>query len=80
LVPSGKKLSDVALDLELLGALTASLMLAVFVKHPDVAIEVLADLQGTQQLPRLSQRQKQTFTEAIKIAQRFAAEAAGHYQ
>jgi hypothetical protein len=55
-------------------------MLAVFVKHPDVAIEVLADLQGTQQLPRLSQRQKQTFTEAIKIAQRFAAEAAGHYQ
>lgn len=78
LVPSGKKLSDVAQDVELLAALSGSLMLAVFTKYPDAATLILADLQQSQHMPRLTQGQKQIFAVAFEIVERFAAEAADH--
>jgi hypothetical protein len=45
LVPSGTKLSDVSLNVEMLAALSASLMAVFFEEHPDRKDKVAAFLK-----------------------------------
>ena len=71
LIPSGKKLSEVTYNVELLGVLSASLMGVLFKRDPKAKGEVLAYLQEALTWKRLNRHQKEITRDAIGIVNRY---------
>jgi hypothetical protein len=71
LVPSGTKLSDVSLNVEMLAALSASLMAVFFEEHPDRKDKVAAFLKNGLTSKKLTERQKATLKAAIRIVKSY---------
>jgi hypothetical protein len=71
LVPSGSKLSEVSLNVEMLAALSASLMAVYFAEHPDRKDKVVAFLKNSMTSKKLSERQKATLKAAIRIVKSY---------
>jgi hypothetical protein len=71
LVPSGSKLSDVSLNVEMLAALSASVMAVFFAEHPDRKDKVIDFLKNNLTSRKLSDRQKATLKAAIRVVKTY---------
>jgi predicted DNA binding protein len=71
LVPSGSKLSEVSLNVEMLAALSASLMAVYFEEHADRKDKVVAFLKNGLTSRKLTDRQKATLKAAIRIVKSY---------
>ena len=74
LVPSkskGTKLNDVSLNVDMLAALSASLMAVFFEEHPDRKDKVVAFLKNGLTSKKFTQRQKSTIKAAIRVVKNY---------
>jgi hypothetical protein len=71
LIPSGKKLSEVTYNVELLGVLSASIVGVLFKRDPKAKVEVLAYLHEALSWKKLNKHQKDVTRDAIEIVNRY---------
>jgi hypothetical protein len=71
LIPSGKKLSEVIYNVELLGVLFAAVMGVLFKRDPEAKVEVLTYLNEALTWKKLNKHQRDITRDAIEIVNRY---------